>query len=189
MSIDELLNLLALITLVELMVTIGLGVKFADVARVARDGHVVVRAVLANYICVPAAAVALLLLFQPHPLVAAGFLIAAVCPGAPYGPPFTALARGNAVLSVGLMVLLASSSALAAPLLLQVLFPLIAGDQEVYVDVARLVGTLLLAQLAPLCVGLAIRQYRPALADRLSEAAMSPAESADFIARLAKAGR
>ena len=51
---------------------------------------------------VVALAVGLLLLFRPHsldpehfPLVAAGFLIAAVCPGAPYGPPFTRMAGGN----------------------------------------------------------------------------------------------
>ncbi|MBA2117686.1 prepilin peptidase [Bremerella alba] len=45
-----------------------------------------------------------LVLFQPHPMVAAGFLLFSVCPGAPYGPPFTAIAKVDTLVSVGLMV-------------------------------------------------------------------------------------
>jgi BASS family bile acid:Na+ symporter len=153
------------------MVTIGLGVTFADLAGVAKNGRLVGQAMLASYVCVPAAAVALLLLFQAQPLVAAGFLVAAVCPGAPFGPPLTGLARGNVVVSVGLMVILAASSALFAPLLLYLLLPLTSGGQEVQIDVAKMVGTLLIAQLLPLGVGLALRQWRPTLAGRLKKPA------------------
>src|SRR5438270_3108497 len=101
MTIDQAIQILAAVTLFELMVTIGLGVTFAEVAGVARNGRLVGQAALANYVCFPAAAVGLLLVYHADPLVAAGFLIAAVCPGAPYGPPFTGLARGNVALSVG----------------------------------------------------------------------------------------
>jgi BASS family bile acid:Na+ symporter len=167
MTIDRLINILALLTLVELMVTIGLGVTFAEAAGVARNWRLVGKAALANYVCVPAAAVGLLLLFQADPLVAAGFLIAAVCPGAPYGPPFTGLARGNVAVAVGLMVLLAGSSAVLAPLLLHLLLPVTSGEAPLQVDATRMVGTLLAAQLLPLGVGLAVSQWRPALAARL----------------------
>ena len=50
---------------------------------------------LANYVLVPAAALALLNLFQANSMVSAGFLVLAVCPGAPVGPPITAIAKGN----------------------------------------------------------------------------------------------
>ena len=64
--------------------------------------------------------VGLLLLFQPADImVPAGFLILAVCPGAPFGPGCTRIAKGNVATAVGMMVLLAGSSALAAPLLLR----------------------------------------------------------------------
>ena len=122
-QLNRLINLLASITLFEMMAAIGLGVKSADVLRVATDWKLVTKAFLANYVCVPAAAVGLLILFHADPYVAAGFLVAAVCPGAPYGPPFTGLAKGNVVVSVGLMVILAGSSALMAPLLLRLLLP------------------------------------------------------------------
>ena len=102
MTTSQLSNLLVTVTLVEMMAAIGLGVTIAEVVGVARNGRLLLRAALANYVCVPAATVGLLLWFRSPPLVAAGVLILAVCPGAPYGPPFTALARGNAhVTTVG----------------------------------------------------------------------------------------
>src|SRR5262249_26857676 len=115
--------------------------------------------------------VGLLLLFRPHPMVAAGFLILAVCPGAPFGPPFTAIAKGNVPVAVGLMVILAGSSAVLAPLLLQYLLPLVSGDEPLSVDATRIAGTLLVTQLLPLCAGVAVRQWRPQLAERLKKPA------------------
>jgi BASS family bile acid:Na+ symporter len=177
MTLDQLIGLLSSVTLFELMVTSGLGVTFADFVGIARNWRLVCQATLANYVCVPAAAVGLLLLFRPHtqvpadfPLIAAGFLIAAVCPGAPYGPPFTGLARGNVVVAVGLMALLAGSSALLAPVLLHLLLPL-TSPEPLQVDVGKMLGTLMLTQLLPLCLGLAVRQWRPILAETLKKPA------------------
>jgi BASS family bile acid:Na+ symporter len=100
-------------------------------------------------------------------MVAAGFLVAAVCPGAPYGPPFTAMAKGDVPVSVGLMVILAGSSTIIAPLLLLFLLPLMAGDTPLKINVVKMVGTLLGAQLLLLYVGLLVRRQHPSLADRL----------------------
>ena len=184
MPIDKLINVLVTITLVELMVAIGLGVTFADVIGVARNWRLVAQAALANYVCVPAAAVGLLLLFRAEPMVAAGFLIAAVCPGAPYGPPFTAMAKGNVAVSVGLMVILAGSSALVAPLLLYFLLPVVSGSDSLNVDAAKMVVTLLVTQLLPLCVGLTVRQWRPNLAARL----LKPANLLSMVLNLSVIG-
>src|SRR5262245_33537520 len=129
MTVDQLINVLVTITLIEMMAAIGLGVTFVDLAGVASNWRLVGRAAAANYLLVPAATVGLLLLFDATPMVAAGFLILAVCPGAPYGPPFTALARGNVAVAVGLMVLLAGSSALIAPILLRYLLTLVSGNE------------------------------------------------------------
>jgi bile acid:Na+ symporter, BASS family len=171
MTMDRFVNLLAAATLFEMMVTIGLGVAVAEIVGVASDWRALARAALANYVIVPAAAVALLLLFHAAPLVAAGFLIAAVCPGAPYGPPFTSMAKGNVTLAVGLMVVLAGSSALLAPLLLRLLLPLVAGDRPVDVDLAKMIETLLLDQLLPLAAGVFVRHRWPPLAGRLAKPA------------------
>jgi BASS family bile acid:Na+ symporter len=164
---NRLINILASVTLFEMMVAIGLGVTFADVAGVAKNWRLVGRVAFANYVCFPAAAVGLLLVLGTNPLISAGFLIAEVCPGAPYGPPFTAVARGNVVVAVALMVLLAGSSAVAAPLLLRLLLPVTSGDIGTQIDAGSMVSTLLVAQFLPLVIGLGVRHRRPALAAQL----------------------
>jgi len=171
MTMNQLINGLVSITLIEMMVATGLGVTFGDLVSVPRKWRLVGRAALANYVCVPGVTVGLLLLFDPHPLVAVGFLILAVCPGAPYGPPFTAIAKGNVTVAVALMVILAGSSAIIAPILLHYLLPLVSGNESLKVDATRIVATLLVTQLLPLCIGVAVRQWRPLLAVRLRKPA------------------
>lgn len=167
MPIDKLINILIIITLFEMMVAIGLGVRLAEIKEVVRNLGLITRAALANYVLVPVFVLVLLFLFRPASLVAAGFLIVAVCPGAPYAPPFTAIARGNVAAATGLMAILAGSSAVMAPLLLYGLMKLTAGNHPLEVDSFRILITLLATQLIPLCAGLLIREYRPSLASRL----------------------
>ena len=167
MSVERLINLLVTVTLVEMMVTVGLRVTFAELVATVSDRGLVARTMLANYLLVPAVAVLLLLVFHAPPLVAAGFLILAVCPGAPFGPPFAGIAHGHVPQAVGLMVILAGSSALLSPLLLYVLLPWLAGGAAPAVDAAGMVGTLLITQLLPLLAGVLVNHWRPHLAARL----------------------
>ena len=167
MNSDRLINLLAAVALVELMLTIGLGARVADVMAVARDWRGVVRAFVANYLLVPGVALGLVLLLGAQPMVAAGVMIVAACPGAPYAPPFTALARGRVDRAVGLMVVLCGSSAILAPIVLRLLLPLVSGGSGASVDAGKMLTTLGLVQFLPLCVGLGVAAYRPALARRL----------------------
>ena len=171
MTIDQFINVLALVTLIEMMVAIGLGVTFVDLAGVARNGRLVAKAALANYVCVPAVTVGLLLLFDPHPMIAAGFLILAVCPGAPFAPGCIKIAKGDMAVAVGLMFILASSSAIFAPVLLHLLLPLISTNEMLQVDTLKIVSSLLVTQLVPLLVGLYVRHWQPALAEGLQKPA------------------
>jgi BASS family bile acid:Na+ symporter len=168
MSLDRLINLLVTITLIEMMVLIGLKVTFAELARTAGDWRLVARAAAANYLLVPALAIVLLVAFKADPMVAAGFLVLAVCPGAPFGPPFAGIARGNVPQAVGLMAILAGSSAIVSPLLLQASLPWVAGSEALRIDVVGIVVALLITQLLPLLLGLLVRHRYPQLADRLA---------------------
>ena len=172
MTIDRLINILVTIVLIEMMFTIGLGVTIAELIGVVRNWRLVVQAVLANYVVVPAVTVGLLIAFHPaDPMVPAGFLILAVCPGAPFGPPCTRIAKGDVAVAVGLMAILAGSSALVAPVLLQLLLPMLGGGESLQVDAAKIVVSLLVTQLIPLFFGLGLRHWRPGLADRLQNPA------------------
>jgi BASS family bile acid:Na+ symporter len=129
-------------------------------------------------------AVGLLVWFDANPMVAAGFLILAVCPGAPFGPPFAGIARANVPVAVGLMVILAGSSAVISPLLLQLLLPWISGGEAPRIDLPGMLGALLITQLLPLLAGLLVRHLRPQFADRL----LDPLELVSKILNLGVAG-
>jgi len=167
MPLDRLINILVTVTLIEMMVLIGLRVTFAEIANTARSWPLIARAVAANYLLVPVLAIVLLILFAANPMVAVGFLVLAVCPGAPYGPPFAGIARANVPEAVGLMVILAGSSAFVSPLLLQVLLPLVASGEAARIDPFGMMSALLITQLLPLLLGLLLRHRRPQLAERL----------------------
>jgi BASS family bile acid:Na+ symporter len=170
--IDRLMNILVSIMLIEMMVTVGLRVTLVDLRGAAKNWRLLLQALLANYICVPAVTMGLLIVFHPaDPLVSVGFLILAVCPGAPFGPLCTGIAKGNVIAAVGLMVALAGSSVIAAPLLLHFLLPWMSAGESLEVDAVKLIGTLLVTQLLPLCVGLGVHHYRPRLAEKLREPA------------------
>ena len=184
MSLDRLINILVTITLIEMMMLIGLRVTFAEIAGTVRDWRLLGWAAAANYLLVPAVAIALLVLFDASPAVAAGFLILAVCPGAPFGPPFAGIARANVSMAVGLMVVLAASSAIVSPVLLLVLLPWVSGGEAPRIDLIAMVGALLVTQLLPLLVGLLVRHRFPRLADSL----LSPFELVSKVLNLSVAG-
>jgi bile acid:Na+ symporter, BASS family len=178
MSINQLINLLTIITLFEMTVAIGLELTVAEIAAIWRNWRLLLRGALANYVLFPAFTVAWLLLFRPHPMAAAGFLIVAVCPGAHYAPPFTQIAKGNLAVATGLMMVLATSSVLLSPALLGVLLPWFSSeDHTLRVDQGHMIATLFGAQLLPLALGMIVRAWRPKLADRLQK----PADLASLI--------
>jgi BASS family bile acid:Na+ symporter len=183
-SLDRLINILVTVALIEMMVLIGLRVKFADIVNTSRNCPLLARAAVVNYLLVPGLAVVLLLLFGVNAMVAAGFLVLAVCPGAPYGPPFAGIARADVPEAVGLMVILSASSAVLSPLLLQVLLPWATGGEVSEIDPSGIIGALLITQLLPLMVGLVTRHWRPQFAERL----LGPFELASKILNLSAVG-
>jgi bile acid:Na+ symporter, BASS family len=78
------------------------------------------------------------------------------------GPPFTGLGKGDVRIAVGLVVILAGSSAIVAPLLLHVLLAMISGNQPLKIDAA-------MTQLIPLGIGLIVRHRRAKLAESVSQ--------------------
>jgi len=191
MNLDQAISPFIAITLIELMIATGLGTGPAAVVGAARDWQLVIRAGLVNYVAVPSAAVLLVLLFRVEPAAATGFLILAACPGAPFAPPLTALAGGNTAISAGLMMILAGSSVVVAPLLLSLILPFTTGEGGLRVDAFRMLGAILATQLLPLCGGLAIRHWRPDLAARLLKPAITVGKvlNTSVIALILKSGQ
>ncbi len=160
---------LTLAGLIAVMLSMGLKVKFADIVTSASNVRLVVMGLLANYVLMPAVTIGLLYLFDPHPMVSVGFLILAACPGAPVGPPFVAVAKGDVPFAIGQMVVLAGLSAVLSPLLLSVLLGRFLPASHLDIDYFGIVRSLLVGQMLPLAIGLGVQQRAPTLAERLAK--------------------
>jgi BASS family bile acid:Na+ symporter len=169
LAVQLLITLLVFITLAEMMFVIGLRLGFSQMVDSLRGAPwLVFRAMVTNYAFIPFITILFILLFKAEPMAATGLLILGVTPAAPYGPPFTLIARGNLAIATGLMSLLALSSAFMAPLLLWWLQPFIASvNLSLIIDPVKLIGNLFFIQLIPLFIGLSFNQWHPALAKRL----------------------
>jgi BASS family bile acid:Na+ symporter len=165
---EQWISVLNVTALSAIMLSMGLRVDVKSVWTAARPARIVAFCILANYLLVPVAALVLLYLFQADPLVSIGFLILAVCPGAPVGPPMSALAKGNLPLAISMMVLLAALSAILSPILLAFLAPRLAPDGNLDIDLLAIARSLIFAQLAPLAAGLAIHHWLPRWTERLN---------------------
>jgi bile acid:Na+ symporter, BASS family len=161
-------SLLNVATIAMIMFSMGLKANFADVLDTMRKWRIVVGCVVANYVAVPLVTSLLLFWFETAPLISTGFLILATCPGAPVGPPLTALAKGNLPTAIGTMVILACFSAVLTPLLLSWLLGRLAPNGELHIDSLSIIRTLLLVQLLPLGLGLGIQKLAPKFSNRVA---------------------
>ncbi len=164
MKMPALITLLNVTALVAIMLSMGMKVTLESLLTSARQTRLVLLGLLANYVLVPTVTMGLLLLLHTSPTVSVGFLVLAVCPGAPFGPSITAIARGNVPAATALMLILAGLSAFLSPSLLGVLLSRIAPGSDLQINSIALVGTLLITQMLPLALGIAIHHAAPVLA-------------------------
>jgi len=165
----DLIKSLTLAGLVGMMLSMGLKSSPGDVLASVLDLRGTAASLAANFVLVPAVTLALLYAFGASPMVSAGFLILAVCPGAPVGPPFAAVAKGDVAFASGQMVVLAATSAVLSPLLLGLLMARLLPAEGLRVDSVAIVQTLAISQVLPLLVGLTASRLAPRLARCLAD--------------------
>ncbi len=168
MNPAEIVQLLTLVGLMAVMLSMGLKVSIQEVVASTRQPRLVVLGLVANFVLVPAVTIGLLFLFDAEPMVSVGLLILAVCPGAPVGPPFASIARGDVPCAIGQMVILAGLSAILSPVLLGLLLARLLPAGDLQIDFLAIARTLLLAQIVPLAVGLVLHYRMPKLAERMA---------------------
>jgi bile acid:Na+ symporter, BASS family len=180
---QTLIILLVSLTIAEMMFAIGLRLSFSNLlGSFAESPGLFVNALLANFILVPAVALLVIRLFHLPPYVAAGLMILGAAPAAPYGPPFTAIARGDLSYSTGLMVMLAGTSAFLTPLILRLSFPFMtSGELFIHINAGKLIGTLFAIQLLPLCLGLAFGEWLPNITSLIRKTAGNLSKILNFL--------
>jgi predicted Na+-dependent transporter len=149
--LETLAQLSVLVFVIGSMVSMGLTLTLPQITAPLKNARLVILALVANFILVPALAYGITLLFSLDEPIEIGLILLSTAAGAPFLPKLAGAAKGNLAFSVGLMVLLMVVTIIYLPLVL----PLLLGDVEVNPwDIAQ---SLIVMMLIPLAIGLFIR--------------------------------
>ena len=154
------LPLAMLVFVLSSMLAMGLGLRVAQIIAPLRNGRLVAMSLVANFVLMPLAAVALATVLRLHEPLGVGLLLLGAAAGAPFLPKLAQIAKGNLAFAVGLMVLLMVITVGYLPLVLPLLLP------GASVNPAQIARSLFLLMLLPLAGALAVNAQFPAAAAR-----------------------
>ncbi|EGJ50903.1 bile acid:sodium symporter family protein [Desulfocurvibacter africanus] len=182
--LDTFQKVLFLLFLVLSMLSIGLVTGMRDLRAVFAARGLLARALLVNFIVVPALGTAIVLLLPLDPPAAAALLILACTPGGPSALQFTKQAEGTTALAGVLTFLLTLLAVFVSDWLLRLVLP--AAIQPV---VPRWEAMIYLKVyfLLPLVAGMLLFAWQPGLAARLARP-MALAGAVSFIAFMVYTG-
>ncbi len=132
------------------MLAMGLSLTIKQIMDPLHDTKVVLLALLANFVLVPALAY-LITVVIPLDDLGTGLIIVGCAAGAPFLPKLVQLAKGSAAFSVGLMTLLMVVTVSCLPVVLPLLLP---GASVSPWDIAK---SLITTMLFPLGIGLFVK--------------------------------
>lgn len=159
MTITELLTVLAqisgLLFIVTSMLAMGMSLTMSQILQPLKNARLVLLALLANFVLVPALAYLINLLLPMSQDLEIGLIVLATAAGAPFLPKLVQGAKGDVAFGVGLMVLLMVVTIIYMPIVLPLLLP------GVSVDPWAIAKNLIVLMLIPLALGLLMKSHSP----------------------------
>ncbi len=163
-----LLLILVKITIFSLMLAIGVNLSFEKLLSLWRKPSSLFRALLAVVVLVPLVVILLLKLFHLPREVAAGLALLAAAPGAPLMTKRSQMAGVSIFQAAGLQLTLALVAVLVTPLTWHIFNVLFAWETE-KVTVLEVSRQVVMVQLLPIALGLAIQKFASNVALRIGK--------------------
>lgn len=158
------------IFLFTVMVAMGLSLTVDNLLEVARKPKAISVGLCAQLLFLPALAISYGFLFDSPPVIAAGAIILAACPGGITSNAYVFASRADVALSIGLTTVASFITVFSVPFL--TLFALnLHMDQSTIPDLPAgdMMWTLAQLTIVPVALGMTIRHFKPAAALRLIE--------------------
>jgi predicted Na+-dependent transporter len=149
--VSTLQNLFTFAFVLTSMLSMGLSLTVSQILQPLRRTRLVIMALAANFVVVPAAAFALSRIIPLEEDVQIGLLLLGTAAGAPSLPKLAQIAKVNVAFAVGLMTMLMVVTIVYLPIVLPLLLP------GVEVDAGQIAVSLIVQMLVPLIVGLLIK--------------------------------
>jgi len=166
--VSELSVMLGQVFVVLIMLAMGAQVRLSEMLSEARTQWLLARALLANLVLAPLLGVAVVHLFHLKGDVAAGLLLLALAPGAPFAANFTTKARGAVSFAVSLFFVLLAVSVVFTPIVASLVLP---GHIRVSLPWGAVARSLVTFVLVPFAAGLALRNRAETVAASLARPA------------------
>lgn len=154
-------NIAVLVFAVSSMLSVGLAHSFRDIVAPLRELHRVLRALVVNFALVPLLAYVVLRVVPLERPLAVGLFLVATAAGSPFLIKLAQLARSDVPLSTTLLVLLLPATIVYMPIVVPLALP------DAKVSALAIARPLVLTMLLPLVVGLAAHVHSPSGAARL----------------------
>ncbi|WP_147127178.1 bile acid:sodium symporter family protein [Shimia ponticola] len=152
------------LSLAFIMFSLGVGLTFADFARVATRPKAFLIGAVAQLILLPLTAFALLHILPLQGALAVGVMILAFCPGGVTSNLLTRLANGSVALSISLTAVISLTTAFTLPLLLDFSADYFEGTSAPDIDVTTLSLTMFAITAVPVLIGVLFRRFLNATA-------------------------
>ncbi|MDG5818136.1 bile acid:sodium symporter [Natronococcus sp. A-GB7] len=162
MSVETVVEVATTIFVLSTMFSIGMELSLGQLLAALRRRRLMTKSLVVNLVAVPVLAY---LLVRPLPVeagYAAGIVLIAVAPGAPFGPKFAELSNSNIEFASGLMAVLGIISVVTIPASLALLLP-----GNVAVDPLAIGWMVFGIQLLPLLAGMGLDLRFPSATNRL----------------------
>jgi bile acid:Na+ symporter, BASS family len=156
---------LVMTAVVFLMLGVGLQTTFRQIFDVIRQFQLLMRGIFANFLIIPAVLYLGIQWSFLTPEVGIGLMVMAAAPVAPMAPPFVGMAKGDLPYAVGLMTVVALLCVPLTPLILSLCVA--TSEQGVNLDIFQMIQTILIAQLIPISIGMAINHLNPDWREKL----------------------
>lgn len=154
-----------------IMFGVAINLRVSDFLLVLKHPKAALAGVLSQFFVLPALTYLLILVLQPRPSFALGMMLVAACPGGNISNFMSAMAKGNAALSVSLTAISSALCIFMTPLNLALWAswhePTSNILQVVSLDFFKLFKTITTLLIIPIILGMLLRKFQPRIADKL----------------------
>ena len=150
-ALQILQNLFTLAFVVTSMASMGLSLTVSQILQPLKSARLVILALFANFVMVPAVAFALSKIIPLEQDVQIGLLLMGTAAGAPFLPKLALIAKAGVAFAVGLMTMLMLVTIMYLPVVLPLLLP------GVKVSAGPIALSLIVTMLVPLLIGLVVK--------------------------------
>ena len=152
------------------MIGLGLSLTLADFKRVIVFPKAATIGLVAQLVGLPLTAFVLSIIFNAPPAIAVGLVILAACPSGVTSNAYTFAARADVPLCVTLSAITSVVTVFTIPLLIDYALVLFSEDGQIaQMSASNMLLNLMTFTLLPLAIGMALRHFFPAPAERAVE--------------------